>query len=283
MTTFTPFTGVEALKPSVRGSRAMPSGVIVDKSCRVYITQIPTSRLEREGGNALKEEFENFGPIESYRMFTEKTGRFIGSALCTYRNPADAASAVEQMNGKVVEEDAAPLEVSFSKDHGVILLHQDHRGKTREERSHFYRQDRSAAAQTDRWSHDKFEMLAEGKDMEEVLGFRSRNAAQRGGRGGRGGRGRGGGMSRSDRIDAAFEKYIKERDSEMSANHTTAGNTIEEQQSENLHSVSASTTAAAMTNAADNEMHAPEEVGEGRNGAEGNEGQALSSLESAQL
>lgn len=199
----------------------MPSGVIVDKSCRVYITQIPTSRLEEEGQNALRREFEEFGPVESYRMFTEKTGRFIGSALCTYRNPADAASAVEQMNGKTLDNGTPPLEVSFSKDHGVILLHQTNRGKTREERSHFYRQD-SNEAQSDQWSHDKFEMLAKGKDMAEVLGFRSRNSNQnRGGRGGRGGRGRGGGMSRSDRIDAAFEKYIKERDNETSGNTVT--------------------------------------------------------------
>eukprot|EP00796_Vickermania_ingenoplastis_P010525 gene10525-7311_t len=201
MASFSPLTSMAELKDG-NPQRNRPSGIVVDKSCRVYITQIPTTRIEKDGGNAMRAEFEAFGPIESYRMFTEKSGRFIGS----------------QMNNKEVE-DGAVLQVSISKDHGVILLHQDRFGHTRTQRSRF--RDGGADIDGDRWSHDKFEQLADGRAMEEVLGLRTRHSR------GRGGRGRG--QSRAERIDAAFEKYIQERDT-ANAKATEQGEVVEVKQ-----------------------------------------------------
>lgn len=219
MASFTPLESASSLsREALAGKRSqIPLGIVIDKSCRVYITQIPVERIERDGANALKAEFEAFGPVESYKMFTERSGRFIGSALCTYRNPADAALAVSNMNGLTIDD--STLSVSLSKDHGVVLLHRDSGGAgigrgggvagggrgglgPREARG-FLRpgdvdeEDREGG----KWRHDKYEMLAEGKDMEEVLGLRRRP-----------GRGRGGLRSHGDRVDAAFERYIAERD-----------------------------------------------------------------------
>lgn len=201
MALFEPSARVEA----VRGRNKI-AGFMVDKSRRIYIANIPDVRIAEEGGNALKAEFEAFGPVESYRMFTEKTGRFIGSALCTFRNAADATAAVEKMNGLVAAEGTDPLQVSVSNEHGVVLLHQEARGAGK---GHFFRPD---GRQEERWSHDKFELLAEGKDDGEVFGSRRRPWRGRG-------RGRGGAQRQSgaDRVEEAFNRYIQERDEAKNA------------------------------------------------------------------
>lgn len=201
MASFTPFESTASLadvKPVVmrgRGHRAL--SVVIDKTCRVYITQIPVERIERDGSAALRAEFEAFGPIESYRMFTERSGRFIGSALCTFRNPADAALAIANMNQLVIEEGTAPLNVTVARDHGVMLLHDSDRHHS------FLSSDDVDGEDTDgKWHHDKFQLMQEGKEMDEVLGIRSRGH----------GRGRGGRMTRGSRIDAEFEHYVAEPD-----------------------------------------------------------------------
>ena len=262
------FSPLDSYKSRSRGM--MPTGIVIDKSCRVYVTQIPLERIERDGANAMKAEFEVYGPLESYKMFTDRSGRFIGSALCTYRNPADASMAVYCMDG--VEVEGSTLHVEPAKEHGVVLLssssgggshNRDHsRGFLRDTRWQSARAGRgvgsllnagrgvggsdtspahrtpvlgtaaSATAQGDRadneqadapvsgdtfaapiadeeekWSHDKYELIAEGKDMDEVLGIRR---PMRGG----GARGRGGMAHQryGDRVAMAFEKYIQERD-----------------------------------------------------------------------
>jgi hypothetical protein len=269
MASFSPLDGYKA-----RSRGMTPTGIVIDKSCRVYVTQIPLERIERDGANAMKAEFEVYGPLESYKMFTDRSGRFVGSALCTYRNPADASMAVYCMDG--VEVEGSTLHVEPAKEHGVVLLSssssshngRDHsRGFLRDTRWQSAHSDRggrgkwlnagrgacgdgasaqtgqgrdgfataqpqgaapeneqadvpasgngfgaSASEEEERWSHDKYEMLAEGKDMDEVLGLRR---PMRGGARGRGGGGRGGIMAYqryNDSVAMAFEKYIHERD-----------------------------------------------------------------------
>lgn len=211
MASFTPLEGPADLRnASVKGGRSqVPIGIVIDKSCRVYITRIPVERIEREGATTLKAELESFGPIESYRMFTDRSGRFIGSALCTYRNPADASMAVNNLNGQMI--DGSPIGVTFARDHGVVLLHRV--SSTEEGRSGSHRgflDPSDVDGDDEKWHHDKYELLAQEKDMDEVLGIRP----SRFGRGRRGYHGRGGRKSFSgeSRIDAEFEKYIRERD-----------------------------------------------------------------------
>ncbi|CCW64144.1 unnamed protein product [Phytomonas sp. EM1] len=223
MASFTPLESMKDLPKSVllrgRGHAAreapQPVGVVIDRSCRVYISQIPVESIEREGANALRREFEAFGPIESYKMFTERSGRFIGSALCTYRNPADAALAIDAMNGRVIAE--TTLRVALSNEHGVMLLHPSHhRGfippKRDAEGAEDHPDSQPDRAEDDKWHHDKYQLLSEGKEMEEVLGIRQ----YRRGRGGFRDRRRGGlPLTRGERIDQEFEKYIAERDREL--------------------------------------------------------------------
>lgn len=274
------FSPLDNFKGRSRGMT--PTGIVIDKSCRVYVTQIPLERIERDGANAMKAEFEVYGPLESYKMFTDRSGRFVGSALCTYRNPADASMAVYCMDG--VEVEGSTLHVEPAKEHGVVLLsgstssnHRSGDGHNRDRSHGFLRDTRwesqhggrggggagsgrwlnagrangtdtssthraadgnavspghaqgtvedeqaetatnhdghfggSASEEEGKWSHDKYELIAEGKDMDEVLGLRR---PMRGGARGRGMGGAGRGGSRYvDRVAMAFEHYIQERD-----------------------------------------------------------------------
>lgn len=187
----------------------VPVGMIVDKSTRVYIRNIPVSRLEKEGFDTLKAEFAEFGPLELYVLHKDAWGRFTGTAMATYRNPADAKLAIKKMNGADI--DGEVLKVNYAKVHGVILANQMRRYDKREEE-----------VEEARWTHDKYEMQRLGVDDERPRGrggfrggFRGgrggeHNGGDRGGRGFRGGRGRG--MSSIDRVGASFDQYIAQRD-----------------------------------------------------------------------
>nr|CCC91248.1 putative RNA-binding protein [Trypanosoma congolense IL3000] len=191
-----------------RGSE--PISLIIDNTCRVYVTQIPLSRIERDGANALRAEFEAFGPVEAYKMFTDKTGRFTGAMLCTYRNPADASAAVQHMNDQTV--DGSVLKVSLSRDHGVVLLH------------HGTGSGRHTDGDDDgKWQHDRYQ---DDIERDRNAPFRGRDRfggysfPRRGGRDdfygrGRGYRGRGVGGRRGYSgwsVEEAFERYISSRD-----------------------------------------------------------------------
>ncbi|KAF5222365.1 hypothetical protein ECC02_004646 [Trypanosoma cruzi] len=192
--TFTPLGEGRVVTRSDRD--LVSTSIIIDNTCRVYITQIPLERIERDGANALRAEFEAFGPVESYKMFTEKSGRFIGSVLCTYRNPADASAAVQNMNGQQIE--SSVLKVSLSRDHGVVLLH---RAGPKGRRGNGVDDDEEEG----RWQHDQYQALLNG-DLEDdtvgSYGYRRGGRRRRGGRGG----------IRS--VDDAFERYIASRDRE---------------------------------------------------------------------
>ncbi|KEG08923.1 putative RNA-binding protein, partial [Trypanosoma grayi] len=160
--TFTPLAG-DRLELK-RSRDAIPTSLVIDNTCRVYITQIPLERIERDGANALRAEFEAFGPVESYKMFTEKSGRFIGSVLCTYRNPADASMAVQKMDGMAV--DSSVLKVSLSRDHGVVLLHQSG-GKGR--RGFDNDDDDDGDDDGDgKWKHDRYHAIIAGAGDDEA-------------------------------------------------------------------------------------------------------------------
>ncbi|KAG5476410.1 hypothetical protein LSCM1_04113 [Leishmania martiniquensis] len=262
LTVMASFTPLDNFSSRSRGMT--PTGIVIDKSCRVYVTQIPLERIERDGACAMKAEFEVYGPLESYKMFTDRAGRFVGSALCTYRNPADASMAVYCMDG--VEVEGSTLHVEPAKEHGVVLLssassssggggkgpHRDHsRGFLRDTQRQWGHGGRggvsllgtardsgdgttgghgvgnapppghrapelgladndggvSLSEDSGKWSHDKYQMIAEGKDMDEVLGIR-RPYRHRGTARGRGGRTR---QHYGEQVDAAFERYIHER------------------------------------------------------------------------
>lgn len=186
----------------------VPVGMIVDKSTRVYIKNIPVSRLEAQGFETLKQEFMELGPLELYILHKDPSGRFTGTAMATYRNPADAKLAVQKMNN--VDIDGEEIKVSFAKEHGVILANQMARYEKREE------------VEEAKWTHDKYEMQRLGGDQPlrgrgfGRGGFRGRGGERGRGsfRGGRGGRG---GFSSVDRVGASFEQYIAKRDEGMSS------------------------------------------------------------------
>ncbi|ORC87576.1 putative RNA-binding protein [Trypanosoma theileri] len=222
--TFTPFTEGRLDGDNSSGNRrvlrdgdAMPTSLIIDNTCRVYITQIPLERIERDGANALRAEFEAFGPVESYKMFTERSGRFIGSVLCTYRNPADASMAVQNMNDRVV--DSSVLKVSLSRDHGVVLLHQ---AKPRGRRGFDDDDDDDGDG---KWQHDQYQAVIQGgssggfSDNNYNNNYNNNNRSDSMGRFGarRGGRGRGrfGAGGRRENVEEAFERYIASRDKEL--------------------------------------------------------------------
>lgn len=225
-----------------RGPRSRPlaAGIVVDKSCRVYITNIPLSRIEAEGGNALRSEFERFGPIEAYRLFTDRSGRYVGSAMCTYLNDADAALAVHMVNDKEIEP-GIKLSVSISKDHGVILLQQN-----KDARSHFIHDPQTPFTSMNggrvqeggddaRWVHDKYELLEKGEDMDAIFGIKRRHirGRERGRtmhRSERGGRGRGteeyNRPLSQEEVEKSFEEYVRQRDEKLGEKTTTEENVI---------------------------------------------------------
>lgn len=172
-----------------------PVGIVVDKSTRVLIENVPAHRLEAEGFEALKAEFSEFGPIDRYTLFTDRAGRFTGRGLCTYRNPADAKLAIRKMN-EWTDTDGSSVKVSHSGEHGVVLADQVHRYNMRRVEN-----------KDDKWSHDKFEELQSVQSGEGGRGFR--------GRGGRG-RGRGRGGPFVDRIEQSFNRYVSHRDAVLS-------------------------------------------------------------------
>lgn len=170
-------------------------GVVIDKETRVYITGIPSSRIDLEGPTALQSEFAAYGPIDVYQLHKDALGRFTGAGMCTYRNPADARLAIFKMNG--FEVDGARISAAQAKEHGVLLSSQLKRYVRRESQG-------DGEPREERWSHDRFEMLQRGEDP----------FARRGrGRGGRGGRGRGGrGGFAAEETEASFERYVTARD-----------------------------------------------------------------------
>jgi len=168
-------------------------GLVLDKALRVYFENVSPCQIDRHGSNAMREEFEKFGPIEAFSLFTDRFGRFSGQGICTYRNTADARRAIEGMNRQVY--DGYELQVTVAKEHGVILLEQLQR-KT------------AVDSTEDRWTHDKFEESQR----------RSEQGRGRGGHRGRGGRGRGRGLPQSiQHVESQFEKYTAERDATAQA------------------------------------------------------------------
>jgi RNA recognition motif-containing protein len=202
--------------PHSSRSVEVPVGMIVDKSTRVYIKNIPVSRLEKESFDTLKVEFQAFGPLELYVLHKDPFGRFTGTAMATYRNPADAKLAIRKMNN--MDVDGATLKVSFAKEHGVILANQMTRYQKRDEE-----------VDEAKWTHDKYEMQRIGGD-ERLPHQHGRGFGRGGFRGGRGGdRGRGGfrggrgGVSSVDRVGESFERYIAQRDGDMTSTSLAEG------------------------------------------------------------
>lgn len=200
-------------------------GIVIDKSTRVCFSNIPLSEIELHGAEALKSHFAKFGPIQRYTLFSDPSGRFLGSGMCTYRNPADAKLAVHQLNRALF--DGLPLTVAFAKEHGVVLTHelQRHAARKAEAEGALLHDPAgggeggaTAGTASDaegplvrKWAHDKFQ--ADG-DAGERSSFRGRGRGMRGGGfgcrgGGRGGRG---GGQQVDRVQEAFDRYVAARD-----------------------------------------------------------------------
>lgn len=95
-------------------------GIMVDRSNRVHFSNIPLAAIEADGAEAMQGEFAKYGPIERYVLFTDASGHFTGSGMCTYRNAVDAEQAIEALNKS--EHHGQMIEVSIAKEHGVIDL-----------------------------------------------------------------------------------------------------------------------------------------------------------------
>ncbi len=204
----------------------VPIGLVIDKSTRVFIQNIPQSLIEAQGKDALRAQCEAFGEVDRYVLMVDSSGRYNGSAMCTYVRPEDAEVAIKAMHKATVEGNI--LEVCQAKNHGVHLLDQKAQAKKGPDAS-------------DTWGHDKFnpdaapKPLAEDGDLirKHHRRFNDRGfgrapdeyrAAFRGARGGsgfrggaRGGGGRGwnrggrGGIT-MDRLDAELDSFRQKDD-----------------------------------------------------------------------
>lgn len=214
--------------------REVPLGMVIDRTSRLHIRNIPQDAIESEGADALKAEFATFGPIDRYVLFSDRTGRFTGAGMATFRNPADARQAVAALHGRQ-NTDGSKLIVTIAQEHGVVLTRDlnTQRWEKREEqvRNNAFIGDEqeeedpnSTLGAKDRskrgynadgsWSHDMFDKMQRGERVRTRGGYHlgrneGPNSSGRGRGGNNFGRG-GGGFQRA--IDNKFEQYIQQRD-----------------------------------------------------------------------
>lgn len=227
------------------GGREVPLGMVIDRTARLHIDNIPLDVIEAEGNEALKSEFAAFGHIDRYVLFSDRTGRFTGGAMCTFRTPADAREALKALNGRA-NSDGTTLKVKIAAEHGVVLMRDLKRQRWEQQEAAARGEgvgenaDPSALPGADigardrtrkgynedgSWSHDVFDRLQRGENVRPRGGYRgpdyyaNRNNNSNGGNGGGfGGRcgGRGGFRGRGGRggqsIEDRFEQYIQQRD-----------------------------------------------------------------------
>ena len=176
-----------------------PLGLVIDKHVRVHINNIPLDAIEADGEDAMRSDFEAFGTIDRYTLFFDKSGRFNGSAMCTFVSAADAKRAIRALNRKVFD-DGTLLTVTQAKEHGAVLA------------SQLQHDQRDRTADNAPWEHDLF-----GRGGKPRFGGRGTERYGRG-RGTEGrGEGRGGGRGRgreprpedptAEALDNMLERY----------------------------------------------------------------------------
>lgn len=186
------------------GNSERALGVIIDKSSRVHFSNVPVAVLEKDGSEALRPLFEDYGPIERYVLFTDNTGRLTGSGMCTFRNPADAKMAIYRLHEREMD-DNTKLSVVMAKEHGVVTA-ENVRRQMREEKH-------GENADEGKWGHDLYDSIENGGRVKGLPGWAAsrykeatRTEVKRFG---------------SSHVDAQFEKYVQERD-EQRQNPTSA-------------------------------------------------------------
>ena len=193
--------GYDSGSQSSNGSTVeeVPIGIVTDKSMRLHIRNVPLYALEKDGANALRDEFAAFGAIDRYHLFTDLAGHFNGQGMCTFTNAVDARKAREGLNKKVLD-DGTLLIVSEAKEHGAVLA------KTIQER------ERKKSAADEPWQHDLFNPNDQTPDglgpwlgtVESGRNSRGDDSGWSRANGGRGSRARGRGRGRG-RGSRAFE------------------------------------------------------------------------------
>lgn len=175
------------------GDRAL--GLVIDKSSRVHFSNIPSMILDRDGSDALRTLFEDYGPIERYVLFTDNTGRLTGSGMCTYRNPADAKMAIYRLHDREME-DGTRLGVEMAKEHGVVSADTVRR-QLREEKL-------GEKADEGKWGHDLYESIEQGGRVKGLPGWAvsrykeaTREQTKRYG---------------NSNVDRQFDEYVRQRD-----------------------------------------------------------------------
>jgi RNA recognition motif-containing protein len=186
---------------NLHGSGERALGLVIDKSSRVHLSNIPVAVLERDGSDALRSLFEDYGPIERYVLFTDNTGRLTGSGMCTYSNPADAKMAIYRLHEREME-DGSLLSVVMAKEHGVVTADTVRR-QMREEKQ-------GGSADEGRWGHDLYDSIESGGRVKGLPGWAvsrykeaTRTEVRRNG---------------SSRVDAQFEEYVRQRDEQRNEN-----------------------------------------------------------------
>jgi RNA recognition motif-containing protein len=87
-------------------------------------------------GNDLREEFSKFGEIIFARVNLDReTKRSKGFGFVEFANPADAAAAKEEMDGKEIW--GRPIKVDFAKEDPTKMFHKSEEGQPTSHREEF--------------------------------------------------------------------------------------------------------------------------------------------------
>lgn len=155
------------------------TGVVIDRSVRVFIKNIPTTLIERFDDKALLEELNSCtdGAVVRYTLLSDRSGRYNGSAMATFKNAHAANTAIKELHGKQMGPSDPPLELEHAREHAVVL-----QSKVKEQEGI-----KRLAEQP--WQHDRFDANNNntkfgGRGFGRGRGGRGGGAAGRGGRGG---------------------------------------------------------------------------------------------------
>jgi hypothetical protein len=107
---------------SVNNNGGITAAVVTDRTVRVFVKNIPNPLIEQFNDQALLNELQEAsnGGVDRFTMFSDKTGRYTGQAMCTMKSAEAAEMAIQALNGKRFGNED-PLELEHAKDHGVVM------------------------------------------------------------------------------------------------------------------------------------------------------------------
>jgi hypothetical protein len=180
------------------------SAIVVDRTVRVFIRNIPLALIERFDDKALLNELNEAGgagtnSVSRYTLYTNRAGHYTQCAMATFCTAEAANRAIKELNGKVFEDNAdKPLYLEHAKEHGVV------------EQRKLNHAEAERRLETEPWKHDLY-----GANTGSASGnFRpfGGGGGGRGAGGGRGGRGRGagrGGMVSAIDLDSELNGFLQ--------------------------------------------------------------------------